>query len=72
MLLSWLKMGLKRTFFKHRGITMSEEIETLISEIMDADEIEILEFDFEPIFSKLRKLEEMRLDTLALVRSLYR
>lgn len=42
--------------FKHRGITMSEEIETLISEIMDADECEILEFDFRPIFSKLRNL----------------
>jgi len=39
---------------------MSEEIEKLISEIMDADEIEILEFDFEPIFSKLRTLKVER------------
>lgn len=35
------------------------EVEEIIKSIQDADEIEILEFDFEPCFHRLRKMEEV-------------
>ncbi len=35
------------------------EVEEIIKSIEDADEIEILGFDFEPCFHRLRKMEEI-------------
>ena len=37
------------------------EVEEIIKSIQDADEIEIPEFDFDPCFHRLRKMEDLKL-----------